>query len=48
MPAEAADGSYACFDGLHKSCSKCKQVRAGRCHAVQSGSVCSFVVHGLQ
>ena len=29
MPSPAeADGSYAFFDGLHKSCSKCKQARA--------------------
>ena len=27
MPSEAADGGYVMFNGLHKSCSKCKQAR---------------------
>ena len=32
------DGSYAFFDGMHKSCSRCKQV--GHCPVIPSpGSV---------
>ena len=44
MQAEAPDGNYAFFDGLHKSCSKCKQV-CSDLFVVHSLSPCYAALH---
>ena len=45
LQAEAPDGGYAFFDGLHKSCSKCKQARTYAWHDVRGLTLCSVATH---